>query len=157
MKIASIKYRIFAYIADTIVNAIVIILILLFTSSSSLISILSGGTSVINIFILLKLIQVGMLITTYLVVYSVIIPLYTKGQTLGYFLFKIRVVQEDGSNVTFMNMFIREMLGRLALTLTTMGLGFIVSFIIMLYRKDNCGIHDILGKTKVVDKITEEQ
>ena len=150
-KVAKIRYRILATIVDLIVNAIAVALILFVTSSWSILTLFLGNTSIINAPILIKLLEVGMLIATYFVIYFAVVPLYTKGQTLGYFVFKIRTIQNDGTNVTFMSLFVRSMLGQVALAILTLGAGVIVSFILMLYRSDNCGIHDILAKTIVVD------
>jgi uncharacterized RDD family membrane protein YckC len=151
MKIAAIRYRLLAFIADLIINSVMVFLILVLTSSDFLINLLFGEATVINLFILYKLIQVAILVAAYLVVYTVIIPLYTRGQTLGYYIFKIRIVKEDNKEVDFVSLFIREIIGRLALDITTFGMSFIISFILMVYRADNCGIQDILGRTKVVD------
>ncbi len=150
-KIAKLRYRVLATIADFIVNVLMVALILVVTSSVSIMSLFFGQTSVINLPILIKLVEVGVLIATYFTIYFVIIPLYTKGQTLGYWLFKIRVVQNDGKNVTFMSMFVRSMLGQIVFNLITLGVGVIVSSILMVYRKDHCAIHDVLAKTIVVD------
>ncbi|MDD2434412.1 MAG: RDD family protein, partial [Bacilli bacterium] len=67
------------------------------------------------------------------------------------FLFKIRMVQQDGTNVTFLSLFVRSLLGQIALPLLTLGTGVILNLILMLYRKDNCGVHDVLAKTVMVD------
>ncbi|MDD3422258.1 MAG: RDD family protein [Bacilli bacterium] len=149
--IAKIRYRILSTIVDVIVNGIAIAVILLITSSWQILTLFLGNTAVINAPILLKLIEVGILIAVFFVIYFAIVPLYTKGQTLGCFLFKIRMVQQDGTNVTFLSLFVRSLLGQIALPLLTLGTGVILNLILMLYRKDNCGVHDVLAKTVMVD------
>ncbi len=151
LRIAKIRYRILATIADTIINIIAVAIILLATNSISIVTLFFGNTSIINLAILLKLLVVVVIIATYLVVYFTIVPLYTKGQTVGYWLFKIRIVQMDGKNVSFTSLFVRSMLGEIILDVMTLGFGFVLSLILMFYRKDHQALHDVLAKTVVVD------
>lgn len=150
-RIAKIRYRILAGITDLLANAIAIAVILFATSTWQILALFAGRTTVINAPILIKLVAVGILIAVFFVIYFTIIPLYTKGQTLGFFLFKIRMVQQDGTNVSFLSLFVRSMLGEVALPILTLGAGVILNIILMVYRRDRCGVCDVLAKTVVVD------
>lgn len=105
--------------------------------------------------------------------YFVVMPLFTKGQTLGKKLMKIKIVNNDGSEVGTNGLLFRGLIlyGILSSIITLIlllvtskstyigtsgnitalfGLINIVSFVMILVRKDGRGIHDLLGNTKVI-------
>ena len=115
-------------------------------------------------------------ITGYLL-YFVVMPLFTKGQTLGKKLMKIRVINNDGSEVGTNGLLIRGLilygilssiinlvlllvaskgtyLGVAGNIATIFGLINLISFITIIVRKDGRGLHDLLGNTRVIS--TEE-
>lgn len=75
-----------------------------------------------------------------------VLPLYAWGQTLGKKVMKIKVVHtENGGSLGLGQIFLREFLGRTVVGLT-LGLGYLG----ILRREDRRGLHDLIGKTKVV-------
>ena len=102
----------------------------------------------------------------------IIIPGFTKGQTIGKKIMKIRIVNDDNTCVSIINLIKRalliDFLGYLLITLIIINFisGFpyfiiatilgilqfslvIVSSFMILYNKKQKGIHDILTKTKI--------
>lgn len=118
---------------------------------------------------------VGIIIIT---AYYVIVPIkFNKGQTLAKRFLGIKVVQNDGGDVTINNLIKREVLGVMLieaglvssskylreifliaemnnvyriLAILAMIIPFI-SIIIMFFNRDNKMIHDIVGGTKVIE------
>ena len=108
-----------------------------------------------------------------IILYFVVLPLYTNGQTLGKKIFKIKIVREDKEDLTANELIIRNIVvngllntflafclvfllsGFEYFTITSI-LGFIqfvlvvVSACMIIFRKDKKGLHDIITKTKVV-------
>lgn len=117
-----------------------------------------------------NVIQLG-INTLLFIIYFIIIPLVTKGYTLGLYLFNLKI---DGE-ISFKNLLIRSIIingifymvlniinvslfnYKLYFILTTI-LGFIqfllviISLFMIIYRKDKRGLQDILSNTKIVQK-----
>lgn len=108
-----------------------------------------------------------------IIIYFVIFQVYNKGQTLGKKILKIKVVKENGKDVEINDILLRSLLiNSLAYSMISMSLMFIIKdytyFIVsgilsliqfvlliitifmVLYRKDKRGLHDLIGKTKVI-------
>ncbi len=158
MTLSRIKYRFFAALADLVINVVVIFFIMILTSTAPLISLIIDGSSIqFDAVLLYRIVQAGIIIEIYLIVYSTVVPLYTHGQTLGKYLFKIRMVMQDETDCGFAALFIRQTLAKTLLNALTFGFSIIVSFILILYRRDRSSIADILAKTKVVDVVSKEE
>jgi uncharacterized RDD family membrane protein YckC len=107
------------------------------------------------------------------IVYFVIFQAKNHGQTLGKRLLRIRVIKEDGDNVEVNDILFRSLLvNGIVYSMLSMGfifilkgysyfiftsvLGFIqlllliISMLMILYRKDKRGLHDLMGNTKVI-------
>ena len=84
-----------------------------------------------------------------MVLYFVLVPVLWFGHTLGKWALGIRIVRDDGSEVNFMTMVIRELLVGL-LYAVTLGIGVIVSAFMIGLREDKKSIHDLIAKTKVI-------
>lgn len=109
--------------------------------------------------------------------YYVVIPMKNhSGQTFGKRLCKIKIVQENGQDITWKNMLLRQVLGiiiiegalvtasaiwhQVAMILTGLdfltplkyiGLGLSgLSVLLLLFHKNHRALHDYIGKTKVV-------
>ncbi|MFA7689125.1 MAG: RDD family protein [Bacilli bacterium] len=105
--------------------------------------------------------------------YFVLFQFKNNGQTLGKSLLKIRVVKQDGNKVELNDILFRSLLINgiiysmlsMALIFILKGynyfvfstvLGFIqiilliISMFMVIYRKDKKGLHDLIGKTKVI-------
>lgn len=108
------------------------------------------------------------------ILYCGVFPLFTDGQTLGKKIFKIRIVKTDNNNAKFINYFLRTiilydvifLLINIVLVnvlkyntfyIANYVLSLLKSFvrwsiiIMILTRKDNTGLHDLIAKTKVIE------
>jgi uncharacterized RDD family membrane protein YckC len=99
----------------------------------------------------------GAVLIIVLIFYFVAIPFYLKGQTIGKRIFKLKIVNEDGSDVGVKELFFREIIGKLFIDFLSLGLSIISSFIIMCLRDDKKSLADIIAKTKVIDIYREEK
>ena len=185
------RKRALAYIIDFIILGIFVSITLLFTNvdTSSVESEMSNLAEMLlskNINILTYLKNYGKLfykydiiqfITNllnflYIIILYIIIPGFTEGQTIGKKIMKIRVVNDDDTCVSIINLINRallvDFLGYLLITLIIINFisGFpyfiiatilgilqfllvIISGFMILYNKKQKGIHDILTKTKI--------
>lgn len=185
------RKRALAYIIDFIILGIFVSITLLFTNvdTSSVESEMSNLAEMllsknINISTYLKnygklfykydIIQfiTNLLNFLYIIILYIIIPGFTEGQTIGKKIMKIRVVNEDDTCVSIINLINRallvDFLGYLLITLIIINFisGFpyfiiatilgilqfllvIISGFMILYNKKQKGIHDILTKTKI--------
>lgn len=110
------------------------------------------------------------------VVYFIIFAFLNKGQTLGKKVFKIKVVNQDGKNPSIWNMLLRsiwlygiitgivniigvyvlnvKLFNYTSTTVNYIYYGFIIiSFFMVIYKKDGRGIHDIIGRTSVKEEV----
>lgn len=108
--------------------------------------------------------------------YFVLFGFFNKGQTLGKKLFKIRVVDKSGDNVSLSSMVIRSLFiyGIISCfyciicTLLSLSDIFIYSykyvvniesillficFLMVMYKKDGRGLHDLVAKTNVIGEV----
>ena len=106
--------------------------------------------------------------------YFLIFQYLNRGATIGKSLMRIRVVSSDGSDIGFIQMFIRTsiineilpMIMLIILVFVSRGVSFfifysLISFIenifilvcvfMILYRKDRLAIHDIMSRSMVID------
>lgn len=185
------RKRALAYIIDFIILGIFVSITLLFTNvdTSSVESEMSNLAEMllsknINISTYLKnygklfykydIIQfiTNLLNFLYIIILYIIVPGFTEGQTIGKKIMKIRVVNEDDTCVSIINLINRallvDFLGYLLITLIIINFisGFpyfiiatilgilqfllvIISGFMILYNKKQKGIHDILTKTKI--------
>lgn len=110
-----------------------------------------------------------------IILYFVVFQYYNKGQTVGKKLLKLRVVSVDDRNLTINQIAIRALIinsiliniliiaailfvGRSYYYYVSSALQFIsvilvfVTLVMILFRKDGRGLHDMLAKTKVIQK-----
>ncbi|MGR9050454.1 RDD family protein [Halobacillus faecis] len=80
--------------------------------------------------------------------YALLLPPIWYGYTLGRKALGNRIVKTDGSDVTFINIVLRELVGGLVYVVT-LGIAFIVSAFMVGLREDKRGIHDFIGGTYV--------
>lgn len=108
--------------------------------------------------------------------YFIVFGYLNRGQTLGKKLFKIRVVNSDGSNVKLSSLIIRSLFiygivsciysiictlflpmrvftysYKWVVNIETMVL--FVCFLMAMYRKDGKGLHDLVSKTNVIGEV----
>ncbi|MUV38845.1 uncharacterized protein JNUCC1_02716 [Lentibacillus sp. JNUCC-1] len=80
--------------------------------------------------------------------YFVLLPIFWCGYTVGKKGTEIRIVREDGDEVGFGTMFLREVVGGFVYVLT-LGIGVIVSVLMVGLREDKRSIHDFIAGTYV--------
>lgn len=157
MKSSKIRYRVMARLIDLIVCFVAIIITLFFTKTSEMVElIIEGSSATLDLPKLFSLLQAGFIIILFMIVYGAFIPTYTHGRTLGAYLFKIHIVNDDGSNCSFLQMFLRKTISEDTLLIFTMGLSEILSLLLILYRHDRLSISDIFSHTRVVDYTEKE-
>ncbi|WP_332695702.1 RDD family protein [Halalkalibacter lacteus] len=89
------------------------------------------------------------------VLYSLLLPIFWYGYSVGKRLLGIRIVKLDGSNVTFGTMLLRVIVAGFVYAIT-IGIAFIVSIFMVALRKDKRSIHDMLANTYVTYQKPEE-
>lgn len=153
MKLAKIRHRVIATITD---NAIImaIMAILLLGVWPNFIYALSHDIEV-SFSMILKLVRSGMIYALFLLFYYMVVPMFLKGQTIGKWLFKIKIVTEEGKDVDYKVLFFREAICRILVRTASLGISSVVSYFIMLIRDDKKSLADVFAKTKVID-IKEE-
>ena len=108
--------------------------------------------------------------------YFIVFGYLNKGQTLGKKIFKIRVVNDDGSTVKLSSLIIRSLFiyGIVSCTYCIICTSFLpikvftysykwvvnietmvlfVCFLMAMYRKDGKGLHDLVSKTNVIGEV----
>lgn len=132
--------RLGAYVIDVLVPTLVVICISIGQIGGVVGGLLGGGAAegVAGTVLFLSI----CLFVAY-VVWSLI--LFAKGATIGKKLLGMRVVKEDGDQVGFLTMLIREWIGK-SLSALVLSLGFLW----ILFDKENQGWHDKLVSTYVV-------
>lgn len=85
--------------------------------------------------------------------YLTILPVIWRGYIVGKRIFKIKVKSMDGKQITLLQMFIRECIGKIMLGYLTFGITSIVSALMVYLRKDKRAIHDLLAGTFVSNEL----
>lgn len=84
-----------------------------------------------------------------MILYFILLPVLWFGHTAGKWALGIRIIRDDGSQVNFVDMLVREVLAGL-LYGVTLGIALIVSAFMIGLRKDKKAIHDLIAKTRVI-------
>lgn len=82
--------------------------------------------------------------------YLTILPIVWSGYTASKKMFNVKIARVDGELATFQNMLLRELVGRYLLGVVSFGITNVVSFFMIIFRKDKRAIHDLIGGTIVV-------
>lgn len=115
---------------------------------------LVDGLLIIPLFILLGLLlgfnTLTMVLTFFVfLLYKIIVPLFWNGYVVGKKIMNARIVQDDGSKVTFVNMLLRELS---AIIIYASVIGLVVSICMVALREDRRSIHGFIGCTIVLDE-----
>lgn len=153
MKLAKIRHRIIATIVDNIIIG-AFMAILLLGGWAEFIFALVNDLEITTVMIF-KLLRSGMIYALFLLFYYMVVPIFISGQTLGKWIFKIKVVCEDGKDVDYKVLFFREAICRILVRTISIGISSVVSCLIMFIRDDKKSLADVFAKTKVID-IKEE-
>lgn len=85
-----------------------------------------------------------------IIAYATILPVLWNGYVIGKKICHINIRRyADDGQVTFFNMFMREVVGYQLISLVTFGLSALASLIMVNYREDKRAIHDFVGGTYV--------
>lgn len=133
-RVAPVTDRIFAYLLDYLIIIGIYLLILAFWFGVDL------GNTESFAFI--------MLMTLPIFLYDLLWETFNNGQTPGKMLLKVRVVNVDGSKVSFSSLLIRWLLRPIDISMTSGGIAII--FILLTGRGQRLG--DIAAKTKVISE-----
>lgn len=149
MKLAKIRHRVVATVVD---NAIILTTIgmLLIGIWPNFIQAMRRDY-IITFSMIMNLLRIGMVYSLFLLSYYMLIPMFLKGQTIGKWLFKLKVVDEEGKDVDYKILFYREAICRILVRTISLGLSSIVSFFVMVLRDDKKSLADVFAKTKVID------
>ncbi len=89
------------------------------------------------------------------VLYTLLLPVFWYGYTVGKRICGIRIVKLDGSNVRIGAMLLRAVVAGFVYVIT-LGIAFIVSIFMVAFRQDKRSVHDMLAKTYVTYNQPEE-
>ena len=149
MKLAKIRHRVVATIVDNSIILVFMGIILLGVWPDFIYAL--NRDIIINFSMILKIIRGAMVYTLFLLFYYMVVPIFLKGQTIGKWLFKIKVVDEKGEDVDYKILFFREAICRILVRTISVGLSSVVSYLIMFIRDDKKSLADVFAKTKVID------
>jgi uncharacterized RDD family membrane protein YckC len=82
------------------------------------------------------------------IVYALVVPAVWSGYTVGKRLLGIRIAKVNGGKVGIGTMFLRSVVGGLVYVIT-LGIGVIISAIMVAAREDKRSIHDFIAGTYV--------
>nr|MDH3076065.1 RDD family protein [Bacillus velezensis] len=88
------------------------------------------------------------MISIILTLYGILLPVYWNGYVIGKKICGIRIVKKDGTQVGFLTMILRVLVGGLIYGVT-FGIGVIVSAFMVGMREDRRSIHDFVAGTYV--------
>ena len=148
--------RLIAYLIDFVITGIAMFVVY-FIFSFDLIFFVDKGILNMDLNTAIHFYRVTFINVLLVCSYFTLIPYLCNGQTLGKMIVGIKVVMIDGSNITFVSLFVREILGKLLLNFINIFLANLTSYALMLYRRDKRAIGDILAKTMVVDNICNKE
>lgn len=149
MKLAKIRHRIMATILDNLIIIASMVIFFFITGIEFLYAIYNELP--IEVMMIDTLVRAGMFYALFLLSYYMIVPMFIKGQTIGKWFFKIKVVSDDGKDVDYKVLFFREAICRILLRTLSMGISSFVSIMIMMIRDDKKSVADVFAKTSVID------
>nr|MDH3097927.1 RDD family protein [Bacillus velezensis] len=95
------------------------------------------------------------MISIILTLYGILLPVYWNGYVIGKKICGIRIVKKDGTQVGFLTMILRVLVGGLIYGVT-FGIGVIVSAFMVGMREDKRSIHDFVAGTYVTYAAPDE-
>lgn len=149
-RLARCRHRILAFIIDNLIVSLMCLLINIRTMIL-VIGILKNEESPDMVYLVFQLLITGGIIILIAGFYYLFIPMIFRGQTLGKKVMEIKIVKEDGNDIDFTSLFLREMVGRIIIDLFSFGLAEIISFFVMLLSENHRTFYDSLANTMVID------
>ncbi|MGO4886960.1 RDD family protein [Anaerobacillus sp. MEB173] len=80
--------------------------------------------------------------------YSLLLPVFWYGYTIGKRICGVRICKVSGENVTIGTMLMRNLVAGLVYVIT-LGIGVIVSLFMVIFREDKRSLHDLIAGTYV--------
>ncbi len=84
------------------------------------------------------------------IAYLVVVPSYTNGQTIGYIIFKLRLINNNNEALTSKVLFVRATT-RLVIIILTLGVCLIADLLVLLLNKRGISFYDVLTSTHIID------
>ena len=149
MKLAKVRHRVVATVVDGLIVFLMVGLLFIGSWITFLYTLIKGMP--ITLSMVVSLLRNGFLYALFVLSYYLIIPMFLKGQTIGKWLLKLKIVTDEGKDVDYKDLFFREAICRILLRSLSWGVSSIISFVVMLVREDKKTIADVFAKTKVID------
>ncbi len=154
MKLAKVRHRIVSSIFDQLIISALTLVLFITVWPGIIVSIVT--LEPLTMWMVLRFIRMAIVYTFIVLLYYMVVPIYIKGQTFSKKFLKIKIVNDDGSDVDYKVLFFREAICRILLRSVSFGLSDLVSCIIMIIRDDNKNLSDVFAKTKVIDLKEDE-
>lgn len=97
----------------------------------------------------------GGLVALYDLLYRVAIPFFSHGESLGLRFFKLRMEEENGTQISLQSLLVKALL-IFFLVLFTLGLYYLVEALVLLLSKNHRCFADTVSQTIVVEEDDEE-
>lgn len=153
MKKTLISHRLLAILFDTFI-VLAIIVVANIPSIMSFINVTLKNSTINIVAMYIAAFLSGALSLVGIILYTIVVPVFLKGQTLGKRYFNLTIVKTNGGEIDFKTMFIRE-LTRFFIILCTLGISIIVDIITLITSRGNSTFYDTISTTKVVDVFAE--
>lgn len=147
---AKARYRIMSFVFDWLIVWFFCALIMFFPIIN-LIKDAKNATAAETISLMLCLIVFSLSCFIFIVFYFVILPVILKGQTIGKKMFRIRIIKQNGSDVDYLTMFVREIIGKVLIDFASFGITVIIRLICLAIKNNRLSYHDVLSSTAVID------
>jgi uncharacterized RDD family membrane protein YckC len=154
MKLAKLRHRIVSSVFDQLIISTISMIVFITVWPGVIVSIVT--LEPLTLWMVMRFIRMAIVYTFIVLLYYMVVPIYIKGQTISKKFLKIKVVNEDGSDVDYKVLFFREAICRILLRSLSFGLTDLISCIIMILRDDNKNLSDVFAKTKVIDLKEED-
>jgi uncharacterized RDD family membrane protein YckC len=148
---AKVKSRGAAYLFDYLVNLSFILIVFIPLSADKLIAFIRTRELLLDFQTVVSLYRFSFIAALFSCGYFIVIPHFLDGQTFGKRIFGIKIVNVNGEKAQLIQIVVREIFGKLVLSFGSFFVSNFITFLLMLYRKDNRGIEDILANTIVIE------
>ena len=149
MKLAKVRHRIVSSIFDQLIISALTLVLFITVWPGIIVSIVT--LEPLTMWMVLRFIRMAIVYTFIVLLYYMVVPIYIKGQTFSKKFLKIKIVNDDGSDVDYKVLFFREAICRILLRSVSFGLSDLISCNIMIIKDDNKNLSDVFAKTKVID------
>ncbi len=150
MKKAKAKHRIMAFLFDWVIVYFFCVLLMLFPIVN-FIKDYGNATKEEVLSLVICLILFSLSCFIFIVFYFVILPVLLKGQTLGKKFFGIKIVKQNGDEVDYATLFVRELIGKVLIDFASFGLTVFIRAITLSLKGSYYSFQDVLTNTMVID------